>query len=100
MGQYGLRKNFFSSKSLVIEFFSLTYTAIVSQVFPCKIFFSRTQSAPHFQKSNVRLLIMVVRYKMIKKRLNTALLTDFISFDLPIKCQQRIHFKISFPPTS
>ena len=110
MGQYGLRKNFFSSKSLVIEFNSLTYKAIVSHVFPCKIFFLSNsvcrifffwnQPYPRFQKSNVRPPIIVVRYKMIKKRLNTALLTDFISFDLLIKWQQSIHFKLSFPPTS
>ena len=34
----GLRKNFFPPEPLVIEYFSLTYKAIVWQVFPCKIF--------------------------------------------------------------
>ena len=34
----GLRKNFFPPEPLVIEYFSLTYKAIVWQVFPWKIF--------------------------------------------------------------
>ena len=35
-------------KSLVIEFFSPTYKAIVWQVFPCKVFFVRNQYAGYF----------------------------------------------------
>ena len=35
-------------KSLVIEFFSPTYKAIVWQVFPCKVFFLRNQYAGYF----------------------------------------------------
>ena len=104
MGQYGLRKNFFPSKSLVIEFNSLSGISLqdffLSNSVCTILFFFWNQPYPPFQKSNVRPLIMVVRYKMIKKRLNSALLTDFISFDLPIKWQQSTRFKLSFPPTS
>ena len=35
-------------KSLVIEFFSPTYKAIVWQAFPCKVFFVRNQYAGYF----------------------------------------------------
>ena len=39
MGDFmGLRKNFFPQKPLVIKCFSLTFKAIVWQVFPCKTF--------------------------------------------------------------
>ena len=35
-------------KSLVIEFYSPTYKAIVWQVFPCKVFFVGNQYAGYF----------------------------------------------------
>ena len=71
MGDFmGLRKNFFSPKPLEIECFSMTYKAIVWQVYPCKtflcsksdfrIFFSEITyytTPPPPQKSNGRPLI-------------------------------------------